>query len=98
MTLPCLKEKKVSLEGGGLKLIIFVNQYIPQFIMESNAPTIIITQKLGQPLQVEVEGVRGSSCTELTQPLNQLGVENIELKPEYHQEAQISTQTDAIVG
>ena len=45
-----------------------------------------ITVKItpGQPMQVDVENAQGSSCTELTQPLEQMGaVESQQFKPEY---------------
>ncbi|HAA28658.1 MAG TPA: hypothetical protein DCE56_14460 [Cyanobacteria bacterium UBA8553] len=56
-------------------------------------PTKIkITQRKGQPLEVEVLNVTGDSCTELTVPLNQLGASQTQLKEEYF-EPSVSVDT-----
>jgi beta-lactam-binding protein with PASTA domain len=47
---------------------------------------IKITQSKGQPLKVEVFNMSGESCTELTAPLHQLGITEIQLKDEYFEE------------
>jgi beta-lactam-binding protein with PASTA domain len=47
---------------------------------------IKITQSKGQPLKVEVFNMIGESCTELTAPLHQLGITEIQLKDEYFEE------------
>lgn len=40
----------------------------------------------GQPMQVDVQGAQGDSCTELTKPLEQMGVVEVqEFKPGYFQ-------------
>ncbi|MCU0567186.1 MAG: DUF2997 domain-containing protein [Oculatellaceae cyanobacterium Prado106] len=57
-------------------------------------PTIKITLKLGEPMAVEVSGVRGNSCQSLTKPLEKLGsVAILALKPEYFSQTVSSTQT-----
>lgn len=59
-----------------------------------NQPQIQITQKLGQPLQVEVVGVAGSGCKALTQPLEKLGETQTQLKPEYDQSISMQIAED----
>jgi Protein of unknown function (DUF2997) len=59
-----------------------------------NQPQIRIAQKLGQPLQVEVVGVAGASCKELTQPLEKLGETQTQLKPEYEQSVSMQIAED----
>lgn len=49
----------------------------------SEPTKIKIIQRKGQPLEVEVLNITGDSCTEITAPLNQLGVSQTQLKEEY---------------
>ncbi len=58
----------------------------------SEPTKIKITQRKGQPLEVEVLNVTGDSCTEITAPLTQLGVSQTQLKEEYF-EPSISVDT-----
>jgi hypothetical protein len=56
------------------------------------SPTqIIIKQKKGQPLQVEVVGVSDSSCRNLTEPLEALGQIEVTPKPQMYAEPTITT-------
>jgi hypothetical protein len=52
---------------------------------------IIIKQKKGQPLQVEVVGVPDSSCRNITEPLETLGQVEVTPKPEMYAEPTITT-------
>lgn len=58
----------------------------------SEPTKIKIIQRKGQPLEVEVLNITGDSCTEITAPLNQLGVSQTQLKEEYF-EPSISVDT-----
>ncbi|MFB2922769.1 MULTISPECIES: DUF2997 domain-containing protein [Aerosakkonema] len=58
----------------------------------SEPTKIKITQRKGQPLEVEVLNVTGDSCTEITAPFNQLGISQTQLKEEYF-EPSISVDT-----
>ena len=48
-------------------------------------PQIIITQKQGEPLKIEVQNISGENCTQLTKPLDKLGEVTINFKPEFYQ-------------
>lgn len=48
-------------------------------------PQIIITQKVGEPLKIEVQNISGENCTQLTKPLDKLGEITINFKPEFYQ-------------
>ncbi len=59
-----------------------------------NSSKIIVKITPGQPMQIDVQGVTGTSCTELTKPLEEMGVvESQELKPEYFETATIVNTT-----
>jgi hypothetical protein len=49
-------------------------------------PQIIITQKVGEPLKVEVQNISGETCTNLTKPLDKLGQTTTDFKPEFYQD------------
>lgn len=53
----------------------------------SKSPVITMFINLLGEIEIEVDGVKGKSCTALTQPLQQaLGVvTNVEYKPEYRE-------------
>lgn len=57
-------------------------------------PTIVVTLKLGQPIQAEVKNVQGGGCKALTRPLEALGqVEQFTPKPEYYDQSVAQTNT-----
>jgi hypothetical protein len=60
-------------------------------------PEIIITQKLGQPLKVEVKNVSGESCTDLTKPLDKLGEIKTDLKPEFYQQSTVDLNEEITI-
>jgi len=53
-------------------------------------PQIIITQKVGEPLKVEVQNISGETCTNLTKPLDKLGQTTTDFKPEFYQQTSVN--------
>ena len=61
-------------------------------------PQIKITQKLGEPLCVEILNVEGSSCQELTKSLEQLGQTQTTFKPEYYAQPSVQLNNEVNLG
>ena len=63
--------------------------------MTTEQPKIKITLKPGEPVKVEAMNFTGSSCTEATKALLNMGQSDTELKPEfYEQDVQTYTSVD----
>lgn len=61
--------------------------------------TIAITIKEGGKVTVEVTGVKGRSCTELTRAIeNALGAGKQKLTPEYYEKEQVNRQRLGLGG
>lgn len=63
-----------------------------------STPQIQITLKLGQPLNVEVLNVQGSSCTKLTEALDKLGKSSTTIKPEFYEEPNLHVTDRVNIG
>ncbi len=64
-----------------------------------NNAKIIVTITPGKPMQVNVVGGEGQSCTELTKPLEEMGaVEEREYKTEYYGVSTTNTNTNIILS
>ncbi|MBE9032422.1 DUF2997 domain-containing protein [filamentous cyanobacterium LEGE 11480] len=49
-------------------------------------------------MQVDVQGVQGQSCQALTQPLDQLGPTQTELKPEFYDTAAVAVSAQVNIA